>query len=191
MSYRPFRNIGRLALAGCAVSFGVATAGAQSTLPNAPNPSRVDVFAGYSYFGTHSEIQPTGLQFSSVNIGAMGSVAYYFNRNFGGEIAVMAGPPGQNDGFFGYYAGPIFRLPMQNYTLFAHGLAGGVDGVGVNYPGYFTPTSNGYNPYQWGVGLVAGGGMDYDLPFFNHRLGLRLFEADYRYIHLNFGPAES
>jgi len=191
MSYRPFRNIGRLALAACAVSFGVATAGAQSTLPNAPNPSRVDVFAGYSYFGVHSEIQPSGLTFSSVNIGAMGSVAYYFNRNFGGEVAVMAGPPGQNDGFFGYYAGPIFRLPMQNYTLFAHGLAGGVDGVGVNYPGYYSPASLGYNPYQWGVGLVAGGGMDYDLPFFNHRLGLRLFEADYRYIHLNWGPGES
>jgi len=190
MSYRQFRNIGRLALAACAVSFVVASAGAQSTLPNAPNPSRVDVFAGYSYFGTHSVIQPSGLQFSSVNIGAMGSVAYYFNRYFGGEVAVMAGPPGQNDGFFGYYAGPIFRLPLQNYTLFAHGLAGGVDGVGVNYPGYYSPTSAGYNPYTWGVGLVAGGGMDYDLPFFNHRLGLRLFEADYRYIHLNFGPAE-
>jgi len=188
MSYRPFRNTGRFLLAACAVSFGVASIGAQSTLPNAPNPSRVDIFAGYSYFGVHSSIKPTGQQFSSVNIGAMGSVAYYFNRYAGGEVAVMAGPPGQNDGFFGYYAGPIFRLPLQNYTLFAHGLAGGVDGVGVNYPGYYSPASPGYNPYTWGVGLVAGGGMDYDLPFFNHRLGLRLFEADYRYIHLDFGP---
>jgi len=190
MSFRPFRNIGRLALAACAVSFTIASAGAQSTLPNAPNPSRVDVFAGYSYFGTHSVLQPSGLQFSSVNEGAMGSVAYYFNRYFGGEVAVMAGPPGENDGFFGYYAGPIFRLPLQGYTLFAHGLAGGVDGVGVNSPGYFSPSSAGYNPYTWGVGLVAGGGMDYDLPFFNHHLGIRLFEADYRYIHDDFGPAE-
>jgi hypothetical protein len=190
MSYRPFRNVGRLLLAACAVSVGAASVSAQSTLPNAPNPSRVDIFAGYSYFGTKSEIQPTEIQFSSVNIGAMGSVAYYFNRYVGGEVAVMAGPPGENDGFFGYYAGPIFRLPLQNYTLFAHGLAGGVDGVGPNFPGYFTTTSAGYNPHQWGVGLVAGGGMDYDLPFFNHRLGLRLFEADYRYIHLDFGPAE-
>ncbi len=31
--------------------------------------------------------------------------------------------------------------------------------------------------------------MDYDLPFFNHRIGLRLFEADYRYTHIDFGPA--
>jgi hypothetical protein len=180
-------------VAACAVSFGVASVSAQSTLPNAPSPSRVDIFAGYSYFGTHSDIQPTGQQFSSVNIGAMGSVAYYFNRYVGGEVAVMAGPPGENDGFFGYYAGPIFRLPLQNYTLFAHGLAGGVDGVGTNNPGYDYGSPrllHPNNPYTWGVGLVAGGGIDYNFPFFNHRLGWRLFEADYRYTHIDFGPAD-
>jgi hypothetical protein len=98
---------------------------------------------------------------------------------------MIANPNGNGDGFYGYYAGPIFRLPLQNYTLFAHGLAGGVDGVGPNNPG-----GVGYNPYQWGVGLIAGGGMDYDLPFFNHHLGIRLFEADYRYTHIDFGPAD-
>ena len=36
---------------------------------------------------------------------------------------------------------------------------------------------------------MVGGGMDYDLPFFNHHFGIRLFEADYRYIHADFGPA--
>jgi hypothetical protein len=30
--------------------------------------------------------------------------------------------------------------------------------------------------------------MDYDLPFWDHRFSLRLFEADYRYIHTDFGP---
>jgi hypothetical protein len=123
----------------------------------------------------------------------MGSVAYYFNRYVGGEVAVMAGPPGENDGFFGYYAGPIFRLPLQNYTLFAHGLAGGVDGVGTNNPGYDYGSPrllHPNNPYTWGVGLVAGGGIDYNFPFFNHRLGWRLFEADYRYTHIDFGPAD-
>ena len=98
---------------------------------------------------------------------------------------MIANPNGNGDGFYGYYAGPIFRLPMQNYTLFAHGMVGGVDGVGPNNPG-----GVGYNPYTWGVGLMAGGGMDYDLPWFNHRLGLRLFQADYRYTHINFGPAD-
>ena len=182
MSHRSFRNIGRLALAACAVSFGVASA--QSTLPNAPNPSRVDIFTGYSYYGLHSLNQPSGEQFGSVDEGAIGSGAYYFNRYFGAEVSMIANPNGNGDGFYGYYAGPIFRLPMQNYTLFAHGMVGGVDGVGPNNPG-----GVGYNPYTWGVGLIAGGGMDYDLPFFNHRLGLRLFQADYRYTHIDFGPA--
>ena len=45
-----------------------------------------------------------------------------------------------------------------------------------------------HNNYNWGVGLTAGGGMDYDLPCFNHKFSLRLFEADYRYIHDDFGP---
>jgi hypothetical protein len=184
MSHRSFRNIGRLALAACAVSFSVASAGAQSTLPNAPSPSRVDIFTGYSYYGLHSDIQPSGEQFGSTDEGAIGSGAYYFNKYFGGEIAMIANPNGNGDGFYGYYAGPIFRLPLQGYTLFAHGLAGGVDGVGPNNPG-----GVGYNPYNWGVGLMAGGGMDYDLPFFNHHLGIRLFEADYRYTHIDFGPA--
>jgi hypothetical protein len=184
MSYRPFRNIGRLALAACAVSFGVASVHAQSTLPNAPSPSRVDIFTGYSYYGLHSDNNPSGEQFGSVNEGAIGSGAYYFNKYFGGEVAMIANPNGNGDGFYGYYAGPIFRLPLQNYTLFAHGMAGGVRGVGPNNPG-----GVGYNPYTWGVGLLAGGGMDYDLPFFNHHIGLRLFEADYRYTHIDFGPA--
>ena len=185
MSYRPFRNIGRLVLAACAVSFGVASVSAQSTLPNAPSPSRVDIFTGYSYYGLHSANQPSGEQFGSVNEGAIGSGAYYFNKYFGGEVSMIANPNGNGDGFYGYYAGPIFRLPLQNYTLFAHGMAGGVRGVGPNNPG-----GVGYNPYTWGVGLLAGGGMDYDLPFFNHRIGLRLFEADYRYTHIDFGPAD-
>jgi hypothetical protein len=185
MSHRPFRNIGRLVLAACAVSFGVASVHAQnSTLPNAPSPSRIDIFTGYSYYGLHSDNNPSGEQFGSVDEGAIGSGAYYFNKYFGGEVAMIANPNGNGDGFYGYYAGPIFRLPLQNYTLFAHGMAGGVRGVGPNNPG-----GVGYNPYTWGVGLLAGGGMDYDLPFFNHHIGLRLFEADYRYTHIDFGPA--
>src|ERR1700679_3553097 len=96
MSYRPFHNIGRLLLAACVVSFGVISVSAQNTLPNAPNPSRVDIFAGYSYFGVHGDIQPTGQAYTSVNLGAIGSGAYYFNKYLGGEIVVIANPNGQD-----------------------------------------------------------------------------------------------
>jgi hypothetical protein len=185
MSQLPSRNIGRSLLAACAVSLGlgVVAASAQSTLPNAPNPSRIDIFAGYSYYGAHGAVKPSGDLESSVDYGAAGSGAYYFNRYLGAEILTFINPNGTNDGFYAGYAGPIARLPLDHFTLFAHGLAGGVRGGGPNVPG--GPTEN---PYTWGTGLVAGGGMDYAIPYFHNHFGIRLFEADYRYVHIDFGP---
>jgi hypothetical protein len=190
MVYRPFRSIGRFVLAACAVSFGVAGLSAQQSVPSTttpmgPNPSRVDAFAGFSYLGTHSPLQPGGQQFSSVNVGAAGSVAYYFSKNVGGEIEVLAHPDGTNDSLYTFSAGPIFRLPLQNFQLFAHGLVGGGRLLGPNSD---APATFFHNDYRWGVALTAGGGMDYDLPFFDHRFSLRLFEADYQYVHADFGP---
>ena len=186
MVYRPFRSLGRLALAACVVSLGVASLGAQ-TAPApilGPNPSRVDVFTGYSYFGAHGQIKPGYINYSSIDYGAIGSVAYYFNKYVGAESNLVAHPDGNNDGLYSSSAGPIFRAPMQNYTLFAHGLVGGAKLGGPNSEGPLVY----HEPYQWGPTLTAGGGMDYDLPFFNHRFSLRLFEADYRYIHADYGP---
>ncbi|WP_367182480.1 OmpA family protein [Edaphobacter sp.] len=124
------------------------------------------------------------MNYSSIDLGAIGSGAYYFNKYFGGEVNFVAHPDGKNDGLYSASAGPIFRAPMQNFTLFAHGLAGGSKLVGPNsYHSYQY-----HNPWTWGTTLTAGGGMDYDLPFFNNRFSFRLFEADYRYVHTNFGP---
>ncbi len=189
MSYRPFRSIGRCLLAAGAAGLVVASLSAQTApstaAPGGPNPSRFDVFMGYSYFGAHGQVKPPGISYSSVDEGAALSGAYYFNKYVGGEVLGFANPDGQNDGLFGGYAGPIFRAPMQNFTLFAHGLAGGVRIGGPNSEGAATLE---HEPYMWGPSVMAGGGMDYDLPFFNHRFGLRVFEADYRYIHADFGP---
>jgi outer membrane protein OmpA-like peptidoglycan-associated protein len=187
MVYRPFRNVGRFVLAACAVSLGVASLGAQTPSTTAPvglNPSRVDVFLGYSYFGAHGEVKPAGINYSSIDYGAIGSVAYYFNKYVGGEVVFASHPDGINDGLSTASAGPIFRAPMQNFTLFAHGLAGGARLGGPN-----SETGGYHNPYQWGPSLTVGGGMDYDLPFFDHRFSFRLFQADYQYIHEDYGPA--
>jgi hypothetical protein len=188
MIYRPLRSLGRFVLAACAVGLGAASLGAQTPATPAPawsSPSRFDVFTGYSYFGAHGQVQPFGLPYSSINLGAIGSGAYYFNKYFGGEFIYSNHPSGVNDGFQGASAGPIFRLPMENFTLFAHGLVGGTYLGGPNSE---VPATVEHEPYTWGTGLTAGGGMDYDLPFFDHRFSLRLFEADYRYIHTDFGP---
>jgi len=189
MTYRPFRSLGRFLLAACAVSLGVANMGAQTPAPTpaAPgsNPSRFDVFLGYSYFGAHGRVNPVGLPYSSINLGAIGSGAYYFNRYFGGEFIYSNHPDGTNDGFSGASVGPIVRLPMENFTLFAHGLVGGGRLGGPNSE---VPSQREHEPYMWGPALTAGGGMDYDLPFFDNRFSLRLFQADYRYIHADYGP---
>jgi hypothetical protein len=192
MSYRPFRSISRFLVAACAVSLGTVSLSAQTTAP-APNasasennPSRVDVFMGYSYFGAHGQLKPQDIRYSSVDVGAIGSGAYYFNKYIGGEFTFVANPDGQNDGAYGMYAGPIVRAPMENFTLFAHAGAGATNLGGPNSD---NPTTFGHNRYQWGPSLMVGGGMDYDLPFMSHRFGLRLFQADYRYLHNNYGPA--
>jgi outer membrane protein OmpA-like peptidoglycan-associated protein len=189
MVYRPFRSTRRYILAACAVGLGVASLSAQTPSPAAPvglNPSRVDVFLGYSYFGAHGQVKPAGINYSSIDVGAIGSGAYYFSKYVGGEVIFAAHPDGKNDGLYTASAGPIFRAPMQNFTLFAHGLAGGARLGGPNSE---VPGAEYHEPYQWGPTLTAGGGMDYDLPFFDHRFSLRLFEADYRYIHEDYGPS--
>jgi hypothetical protein len=187
MVYRPFNNLSRLMLAACAVGLGVGSLNAQTPSTAAPmgaNPSRVDIFLGYSYFGAHGQVKPAGINYSSIDIGAIGSGAYYMNKYVGGEVVLAAHPNGKNDDFFSVSGGPIFRAPMQNFTLFGHGLVGGgyLDGPNSHNGTY-------YEPFRWGPTLTAGGGMDYDLPFFDNRFSLRLFEADYRWVHTNYGPA--
>lgn len=193
MSYRPLRTLSRGLLAICVLCLAVASLSAQtapSTTASGPNPSRVDIFLGYSYFGAHGQVKPQGVPFTSVDEGVIGSGAYYFNKYVGLEGVFIDNPDGVNDGFQAGYAGPIFRAPMQNFTLFAHGLAGGVRSSGPNND-EAGPTNFYVEPYQWGPSLMVGGGMDYDLPWFNHHFGIRLFEADYRYIHEDYGPAQT
>ncbi len=202
MSQRPFRRFGRYLLAACAVSVATASLSAQdapSTPPPPPsapaptsaaytgvNPSKVDIFMGYSYFGAHGVVNPSGVRYSSVDEGAVLSGAYYFNKYFGAEVEGFANPDGQNDGLYSGSIGPIFRAPLQNFTLFAHGLVGGVKMGGPNSE---VPATFEHEPYTWGTTITAGGGMDYNLPFMNGLFGLRIFEADYRWSHVDFGPA--
>src|SRR5271170_2213757 len=102
MVYRPIINFSRLLLAAYAVSLGAGSLSAQTASTAAPlenNPSRVDVFLGYSYFGAHGQIKPQGIAYSSINVGAIASGAYYFNKYVGGEAIISAHPNGKNDDF--------------------------------------------------------------------------------------------
>ncbi len=210
MHSRPYRKLGRILLAGCAVGLGATVVLAQnsssssagsttSTATNAPSPSRqdspsrMDVFMGYSYLAPHGNVTtplsyPAGAtatdSYSSINEGAIGSIAYYFNRYVGGQVEYANHPDGKNDGSQDFGLGLIFRYPMAGMTPFVHALAGGVRLGGPNVPAEYV-----WHGYTWGPALTAGGGLDYELPFMSHRFALRLFQADYQYYHVDFGPA--
>jgi len=159
--------------------------------------SRWDIFAGYSYLapkGTVQVPQPNGTvapySYNAVNLGGLFSGAYYFNKYVGAQAEFglhewgdqdpngsNIGTHGNNDGFTTLSGGIIFRFPTGDITPFVHGLVGAAR---VNGPDF--------NPNRWGPDLTAGGGMDYETPLLNHRLAIRVFQADYEYMHANFGP---
>ena len=159
--------------------------------PAEDSPSRWDIFAGYSYLAPHDTVQVLltdgttiePVAYKSVNLGAIGSGAYYFNKYIGAQVEVgiheYNGSFGgqDNDGFTTASAGLIFRYPTHDITPFAHALVGGA------YVGGPLHEKN-----TWGPDLTAGGGMDYNTPLFNHHLAIRLFQADYEYMHVDFGP---
>src|SRR6185437_11192830 len=113
MQSHSFRSIGKVLLAAtCAAGLGVASLQAQTAAPSAPapngvNPSKADIFLGYSFYGPHGTNKPSELKFSAIPAGAIGSFAYYFSRNIGGEVVYVNYPDGSNDGYSGLTAGPI------------------------------------------------------------------------------------
>jgi hypothetical protein len=154
------------------------------------SPSRWDIFAGYSYLapkGTVNVLQSDGVTvlpqtFKSMNYGIIGSGAYYFNKYVGGQVEAAThdtfiNDSSSNGGATTVAGGMIVRFPAPDITPFLHGLVGGVDLAGPQH-----------EPYKWGVGLTAGGGMDYETPWFDHKLAIRIFQADYEYMHVNWGP---
>ena len=191
-----------LALAAVAV-LPVAIQAQSSKGPASVSPSRWDIFAGYSYLapkGTVNTTAPAGFlnnsttpvpvsaSYDAVNVGGLFSGAYYFNRHLGvqaefGEhewgtqcCGSNIGTHGNDDGFLTLGAGPIMRFPTGNFTPFVHAL---MDAARINGP-YFQPD-------KWGPGITAGGGLDYETPWFNHHLAIRILQADYEYMHANWG----
>jgi len=160
--------------------------------PADDSASRWDIFAGYSYLAPHGTVQVQQsdgtiepVQYKSVNVGAIVSGAYYFNKYVGAQVEIgehdYSGSVGgqDNDSFVTGAAGLIFRYPTSDITPFVHALVGAAD---VGGPEHEKDT--------WGPALTVGGGMDYNTPLFHHHLAIRLFQADYEYMHADFGPQE-
>ncbi len=154
------------------------------------NPSRWDIFAGYSYLapkGTVNTLQPDGVTvlpqtYKSMNWGIIGSVSRYFNKYVGMQFEgathdSFIDDASSNGAANTLAGGLIARFPTSDITPFIHGLVGAAQ---MNGPQH--------QPYKWGPALTAGGGMDYGLPFWDNRLAIRIFQADYEYMHINWGP---
>ena len=192
MLSRPKGSLSRILLVACAVGLGSSSLyGQNSPTSTPPAPiSRIDVFMGYSYLAPHGTIYtplPDGSTspntYSSITLGTADSVSYYFNKYVGGQFEFGGHPSGNNDGAYSYSAGIVARYPTdEGVTPFGHALVGGVRLGGPNYE----PIA--YHPYTWGPAITVGGGLDYGLPWFDHHLALRLFQADYQYWHASFGP---
>ena len=160
-----------------------AAAAPAPSAPQAPYASRVDIFAGYSYLAPHGSVLipggatvglPTPVRYSSIDLGAIGSGTYYFNRYAGAQVEFSDHPDGNNDGAQVISGGIVFRYPTQDITPFVHAEAGA-----VRLGGPFK------QPYTWGPALTIGGGLDYGI---TKHFGIRVFQADYQYYHVNFGP---
>ncbi len=180
-----------LALAITASSAGV-SALAQGKMaakqPADAKASRWDIFAGYSYLAPHGTVTtllPNGLtqsfNYKSINVGEIVSGAYFFNRYLGAQVESgiheYSNGNSNNDGFTTFSGGLIARYPTGDITPFVHALVGGAIVGGPEH-----------EPYKLGPALTIGGGMDYETPLFNHRLAIRLFQADYMYMHADWGP---
>lgn len=192
MHVRVLKSVSRVLALATVVLMPVALVAQDSAKPAAKapasdSPSKWDIFAGYSYLAPKGTVnmpwannttRPVDLR--AINVGVIGSVARYFNNYLGAEavgdvhLQDEATPPA-ND-FSGGSLGLIARYPTSDITPFIHGLVGAERG------------SDDYSKETWGPVLTVGGGLDYATPLFNHRLAIRLFQADYQYIHEDFGP---
>jgi len=146
------------------------------------SPSKWDIFAGYSYLVPNGSAD--GYSYKDINAGAIGSVSRFFNKYYGVQVEGDFHNDGNEDqihsdlstnaDFAGASVGLIARYPTSDLTPFVHALVG-AENVGSTY-----------EKNKWGVGVTAGGGLDYNTPLFNHHLGIRLFQMDYQYNHEKF-----
>ncbi len=163
----------------------------------ANSPSKWDIFAGYSYLAPRGTVTglpymnhgtvPIALGYKGDNVGLIMSGARYFNNYVGAQLEssthdTFIDSLRSNNGITTVQGGLIFRFPGEEVTPFMHALIGVSDIGGPNLPdGSFA------HPYTWGPSVTGGGGMDFETPYFNHHLAFRLFQADYQYMHANFG----
>ena len=170
------------ALTGASIAALTLSSAAQATRTGStppPEPSRVDLYAGYAYFHpVDSDINE--IKYPPITAGGIASITGYFNRYLGlqAEGSFFPHGPTDNECVFTAQAGPVLRYPKGRLVPFVHVLGGGAM-VGGPY----------YQPCTWGWGITGGTGLDYILPAFGNHLAIRPIQADFEYSHVDYGPS--
>ena len=151
-----------------------------SSLASNNAASKWDIFAGYSYLSPRVASDGFGnFDATGIRYGAIGSVSRYFSKyaglQFEGDYHNDNNENRPSYDFSGGSGGLILRYPTANFTPFVHALVGGESAGSY------------YFQNQWGVVATGGGGLDYNIPLFNHHLAIRLFQADYQFNHQDVG----
>ena len=147
-----------------------APASTGGSIASEEQPSKFDLFAGYSYFSPNGRVN--GQQLRAMTWGAVISPSVWFNRYLG--LALEGGiHPGSNAEIETLTAGPTFRIPLEGLTPF--GLA--TFGAHRLNPGGL--------PARIGFGFAGGGGFDLSA---GKRLAIRIIQAEYVYGHQSFFP---
>jgi OmpA family protein len=191
MSPRSMSFLGRLVLAIVVASVGIAAQqtdqgtatqsnnAAAQTAPAPPanpapsyssdenQPSKADIFTGYSYLSPNGAINGN----KGIPAGFTVAASYWFNKYFGGVLET-GNHFGDRNTINTLTAGPTFRIPLEGITPF------GLATFGIN-----NEDAIGFGR-SLGFGFTGGGG--FDLHAFK-RLDIRLIEAEYLYGHHNFG----
>jgi outer membrane protein OmpA-like peptidoglycan-associated protein len=142
--------------------------------------SKWDIFAGFSYLSPNVASDGLGnFDNTGIRYGAIGSVSRYFNKYAGVQFEGDYHNDSDEDhrtssDFEGGSGGLILRYPTAHFTPFVHALVGGESAGSYYYQN------------EWGLVATGGGGLDYNTPFFNHHLALRLFQADYQFNRQDF-----
>ncbi len=128
MHTRSWNALGRVLALTAAVGVAATSLFAQNSPSTASKPaaapgapaSRMDFFAGYSYLSPHGTLTvpfgstigvPDPVSYSSINEGAIGSAAYFFDRYVGLQAEYADHPSGNNDGASTAQGGLILRYP--------------------------------------------------------------------------------
>jgi outer membrane protein OmpA-like peptidoglycan-associated protein len=150
-----------------------------------------DFFAGYSYLSPHGYVEtqlkngPVPFSFVPIDGQAIGSITRFFNKHWGWELSgdihlqndyPYVGKYVPRNEFSGWSGGVIYRFRPAVTTPFVHLMMGAEIADGPHY-----------QMDHWGPVGTVGGGMDCATPLFKHHMAIRLFQADYQYVHENWG----